>query len=204
MTDATALVFSHRARCAGPKTILHVGDSRTAQLNWQYFGRSTSPYCIANFGIAGATVASYLEFLQDELTGQDLGHPYGAVINLGTNDIWTPKDSDEWRDFNLNYRDIIIWFASRGCRIALCTLTPMEKGFPNSALDWVPRADDICARIRGMATTYGVPVVEYNYSARISDHTAMKGTTLDGLHLSEAAAAAHWGIASSIVTRYFT
>lgn len=205
MPESTPNLFSHRARSAGPRTVLGIGDSRTAQLNWHSVGRPNSPLAFANWGISGATVASYLAFLQDEMTGLNIGTPYGAIINLGTNNAWTDKDSDEWRDFNINYRDIIIWLASRGMRVALCTITPFEKGYPAiSAVDRVPRVDDICARIRGMAIAYGVPVIDFNYSQRISDHTAIKGLTLDGLHLSAAGVSSHLGIASAVVGKYFT
>lgn len=202
----TPNLFSIRSRASTVKYILGIGDSRTEQLPWQFVGYTSNRFNWVNWGISGFTTKQYRDFLVFDMANYSIGTPYGAVINLGINDVWDGECTPDWYAFEANYNDIIYWFASRGMHVAVCTPTPLESGYQSQGINaaaYTASVDHISDRIRAIALAATVPVIDYNYQQRQTDHTAIAGITLDGCHLSTAGVASHWGIITPVVSTYF-
>lgn len=193
-----------RYDAAGPgRFLLGMGDSRTEQVPWAFVGLPSNRFEFVNWGIAGATTKDYRDWLIDNLPAFDTSRAFGAMINLGINDIWWGDQADVFVNFEQYYRDIIYLVAQRGHRVVCCTPTPLEKD-KGVATFLTPLVDTISDKIRSLTGASGIPLVDFNAAFRQADHTALAGITTDGVHLSHSALAAHWNYMSPIVSAHVT
>jgi len=202
-TIATCFPRAVLAEPEAPIRVACLGDSITAGARVNATAESYparlqellgNNYDVRNFGIGGATlIRTGRPNIWQTLDDVQKFQPHIVIISLGTNDTvgGRRKNWDNIERFEDDYSDLINALAGLATkpRIVLCTPTAMvlqTKGLSSDRLSNLterkPRLQELCTRIRGLATKHAgqrVSLLELN---RILQDRPELLTESDGVH----------------------
>lgn len=168
-----------RAAAQGPGGLALVGDSLTEIMWWN----SLAGQRTVNMGFGGARVRNILGHIDAAL---ESARPDGAIVMATINNAALSVTPEETEAYQAEYLALIRRIRAAAERVALVTITPVEKHLPLSGELSNSRVQELNRAIRAVGAAEGLPVHDAYALLLDGGEDAPAGTTVDGIHLSAA------------------